>query len=267
MNRLTAKGASLDRDGTLLCCDIDLSFESGQLVSIVGPNGAGKSSLLSLLAGDLEPATGSVDLDGVRLSSIEPIQLARRRAVLSQSNTVAFPFTVAEVVTMGRFARNAESSAATDQRIVAEAMKATDVTHLARRRITTLSGGEAARVALARVLAQDTSIVLLDEPTASLDIKHQEMVFELLRVKAAAGSLVIMVVHDLEAAAAISDRLILMNAGRVVVDGHPKDVLSSELLSDIYDYPLAVKVDPASGSLEVRPLRNPPVPPLNRRPS
>ena len=258
MNRLTAKGASLERDGTVLCCDIDLAFEPGQLVSIVGPNGAGKSSLLALLAGDLEPATGSVDLDGVRLSAIAPIELARRRAVLSQSNSVAFPFTVSEVVTMGRFARNAESSAATDQRIVAESMSATDVAHLARRRITTLSGGEAARVALARVLAQETPIVLLDEPTASLDIKHQEMVFDLLRVKAATGSLVVMVVHDLEAAAAISDRLILLNAGRVVADGRPTDVLSSELLSDVYDYPLSVKVDPGSGSLEVRPRRNPP---------
>lgn len=258
MNRLTAKGASLERDGTVLCCDVDLTFEPGQLVSIVGPNGAGKSSLLALLAGDLEPASGSVDLDGVRLSAIPPIELARRRAVLSQSNSVAFPFTVSEVVTMGRFARNAESSAATDQRVVAESMAATDVSHLARRRITTLSGGEAARVALARVLAQETPIVLLDEPTASLDIKHQEMVFDLLRVKAAAGSLVVMVVHDLEAAAAISDRLILLNSGRIVADGRPSDVLSSELLSDVYDYPLSVKVDPGSGSLEIRPRRNPP---------
>lgn len=258
MNRLTAKGASLERDGNVLCRDVDLTFEPGQLVSIVGPNGAGKSSLLALLAGDLDPASGSVDLDGVRLSAIPPIELARRRAVLSQSNSVAFPFTVSEVVTMGRFARNAESSAATDQRIVAESMAATDVAHLARRRITTLSGGEAARVALARVLAQDTPIVLLDEPTASLDIKHQEMVFDLLRVKAAAGSLVVMVVHDLEAAAAISDRLILLNSGRIVADGHPSDVLSSELLSDVYDYPLSVKVDPGSGSLEIRPRRNPP---------
>ena len=258
MNRLTAKGASLEREGTVLCCDVDLSFEPGNLVSIVGPNGAGKSSLLALLAGDLEPASGSVDLDGVRLSAIPPIELARRRAVLSQSNSVAFPFTVSEVVTMGRFAQSSESSAATDRRIVSESMEATDVSHLARRRITTLSGGEAARVALARILAQDTPIVLLDEPTASLDIKHQEMVFDLLRVKAAAGALVVMVVHDLEAAAAISDRLILLNAGRVVADGHPTTVLSSELLSDVYDYPLTVKADPSNGSLEIRPRRNPP---------
>lgn len=255
MTRLTAKGASLQRDGNVLCRDVDLSLEGGQLVSIVGPNGAGKSSLLALLAGDVEPATGSVDLDGVRLSAIEAIELARRRSVLAQSNSVAFPFTVAEVVTMGRFARSAESSAATDQRIVTESMEATDVSHLARRRITTLSGGEAARVALARVLAQDTPIVLLDEPTASLDIKHQEMVFDLLRSKAAAGCLVIMVVHDLGAAADISDRLILIDDGRIVADGRPVDVLSSELLSDVYDYPLTVEVDRTDGSLEIRPQR------------
>lgn len=258
MTRLTTTNASLERDGTVLCGGVDMSFEGGQFVTIVGPNGAGKSSLLALLAGDVEPATGSVDLDGVRLSSIDPVDLARQRAVLSQSHTVAFPFTVSEVVTMGRFAWTAQSSAATDQRIVATAMDATDVAHLARRRITTLSGGEAARVALARVLAQDTPIILLDEPTASLDIKHQEMVFDLLRARAAAGALIVMVVHDLEAAAAISDRLILMNCGRVVADGRPVDVLSSELLSDVYDYPLSVKVDPAGGSLEIRPRRNPP---------
>lgn len=258
MTVLSAKGASLERDGTTICCDVDLTFQGGQFVTIVGPNGAGKSSLLALLAGDLEPASGDVELDGIRLSVIEPIELARRRAVLSQSNTVAFPFTVSEVVTMGRYPWTAQSSAATDQRVVTNSMEATDVAHLARRRITTLSGGEAARVALARVLAQETPIVLLDEPTASLDIKHQEMVFDLLRARAAAGSLIVMVVHDLEAAAAISDRLILMNAGRVVADGRPAEVLSSEVLSDVYDYPLSVKVDPTSGSLEVRPRRNPP---------
>lgn len=261
MSRLRARGASLERDGTVLCCDVDVEFEAGQLVAVVGPNGAGKSSLLALLAGDLDPASGSVDLDGAVMSSVEPLELARRRAVLSQSNTVAFPFSVAEVVTMGRFPWSAQSSAATDQRIVAESMAATDVAHLARRRITTLSGGEAARVALARVLAQDTAIVLLDEPTASLDIKHQEMVFDLLRAKAKDGALVIIVVHDLEAAAAIADRLIVMNDGRVVADGRPDQILSSELLSDVYDYPLTVKVDPASGSLEIRPRRNPPTGP------
>ncbi|MFZ9853111.1 MAG: heme ABC transporter ATP-binding protein [Ilumatobacteraceae bacterium] len=261
VSKLRARGASLERDGTVLCCDVHVEFEAGQLVAIVGPNGAGKSSLLALLAGDLEPADGSVDLDGASLGSVEPLELARRRAVLSQSNTVAFPFSVAEVVTMGRFPWSAQSSAATDQRIVAESMAATDVSHLARRRITTLSGGEAARVALARVLAQDTSIVLLDEPTASLDIKHQEMVFDLLRAKAKDGALVIIVVHDLEAAAAIADRLIVMNDGRVVADGRPDQILSSELLSDVYDYPLTVKADPVSGSLEIRPRRNPPTGP------
>ena len=258
MTRLRATSASLERDGTVLCCDVDVDFEAGQLVAIVGPNGAGKSSLLALLAGDLDPASGSVDLDGAPMKSIEPLDLARRRAVLSQSNTVAFPFSVAEVVTMGRFPWSTQSSAATDQRIVAESMAATDVAHLSRRRITTLSGGEAARVALARVLAQDTAIVLLDEPTASLDIKHQEMVFDLLRAKAAGGALVIIVVHDLEAAAAIADRLIVMDDGKVVADGRPDQILSSELLSDVYDYPLTVKFDSESGSLEIRPRRTPP---------
>ena len=227
MSVLAALNATLHRDGATLCTDVSASFASGELVAVVGPNGAGKSSLLALLAGDAAPSTGSVTLDSTPIESMTPVELARRRAVLTQTNSVAFPFSVAEVVSMGRFAWRSRESALDDESVVRTAMEATDIGHLARRRITTLSGGEVARVALARVLAQDTGIVLLDEPTASLDIKHQEMVLELLRNKARAGTLVIIVVHDLESAASIADRLLVMNEGRVVADGPPQQVLSS----------------------------------------
>lgn len=255
MITLVARKASLERDRTRLCFDITASFTGGELVAVVGPNGAGKSSLLSLLAGDTEPVEGSVVLDDQPLHGVAPLELARRRAVLTQTNIVAFPFTVREVVAMGRFPWTARKSS-DDDRIVAAAMDACDIAHLGSRRITKLSGGEAARVALARVLAQETPVILLDEPTASLDIKHQEMVMDMLREKAQAGTLVIIVVHDLEAAASIASRLLVMSNGRVVADGPPQNVLSSELLSEIYEYPIEVAANDETGLLEIRPNRS-----------
>ena len=257
MSNITAQNASLEREGAVLCSGVNCSFSDGELVAVVGPNGAGKSSLLALLAGDVEPATGVVALDGRSMRDFPPVELARHRAVLTQSNAVAFPFSVSEVVSMGRFAWKSRESAVDDSAVVSAAMEATDIAHLAKRRITTLSGGEIARVALARVLAQETKIILLDEPTASLDIKHQEMVLELLRKKARAGTLVIIVVHDLEAAASIADRLLVMVNGHIVADGSPQHVLSSALLSEVYDYPIDVGTNTLTGHLEVRPKRSP----------
>lgn len=256
MISLVAKKACLERDRTRLCFDITASFTGGELVAVVGPNGAGKSSLLSLLAGDTEPVEGSVVLDDQPLHGVAPLELARRRAVLTQTNIVAFPFTVREVVAMGRFPWAARKVSDDDDRIVAAAMDACDIAHLANRRITKLSGGEAARVALARVLAQETPVILLDEPTASLDIKHQEMVMDMLREKAQGGTLVIIVVHDLEAAASIASRLLVMSNGRVVADGPPQEVLSSQLLSEIYEYPIEVAANGDTGLLEIRPNRS-----------
>lgn len=256
MSTITAQNASLERDGAVLCSGVTCSFSSGELVAVVGPNGAGKSSLLALLAGDVEPASGSVNLDGRSMRDFAPVDLARQRAVLTQTNVVAFPFSVREVVSMGRFAWKSRESAVDDTAVVNAALEATDIAHLAQRRITTLSGGEIARVALARVLAQDTKVILLDEPTASLDIKHQEMVLELLRHKASNGTLVIIVVHDLEAAASIADRLLVMVNGHIVADGSPHQVLSSALLSEVYDYPIDVATSSLTGQLEIRPKRS-----------
>lgn len=258
MSSIAAHDASLARDGAVLCSGVNCSFSAGELVAVVGPNGAGKSSLLALLAGDVEPATGTILLDGRAMNDFAPVELARRRAVLTQSNLVAFPFSVSEVVSMGRFAWKSRESAVDDSSIVQAAMDATEIAHLAQRRITTLSGGEIARVSLARVLAQDTDIILLDEPTASLDIKHQEMVLDLLRRKASSGTLVVIVIHDLEAAAAIADRLLVMVDGHIVADGSPQHVLSSALLSKVYDYPIDVGPNSLTGQLEIRPKRSTP---------
>ena len=256
MIALAAADAALERDGVLLCSDVSASFVGGELVAVVGPNGAGKSSLLALLAGDVRPATGSVHLDGRALASVAPLELAQRRAVLTQSYNVAFPFTVEEVVAMGRFPWAHTPSAAADTSIVEASMAACDIAHLAQRRVTKLSGGELARVGLARVIAQETPLLLLDEPTASLDIKHQELVMDLLRRRAASGTLVVIVVHDIEAAASIATRLLLMANGRIVADGAPSEVLSSCLLSEVYEYPISVSTNVTTGLIEVRPDRS-----------
>jgi len=257
MSILVARDAALEVDDTFLCKGVSASFSPGELVAIVGPNGAGKSSLLALLAGDVAPSEGSVHLNDRPLADFSPVDLARSRAMLTQTNTVAFSFTVEEVVAMGRYPWQGKIDSADDETIIKTVMAACEVAHLDTRRITKLSGGELARVALARVLAQSTPVILLDEPTAALDVKHQELVMEILRERVADGALAIVVMHDLEAAAAIASRVILMCDGEVVGDGPPLDVLSASVLSDVYDHPIDVKVDDATGHLDIRPLRAP----------
>jgi iron complex transport system ATP-binding protein len=257
MSILVTRDAALVVDDNFLCKGVSASFTSGELVAIVGPNGAGKSSLLALLAGDVTPSQGSVHLNDRPLADFSTVDLARSRAMLTQSNTVAFSFTVEEVVAMGRYPWQGTAESAKDEAVIKSVMTACEVAHLDTRRITKLSGGELARVALARVLAQSTPVILLDEPTAALDVKHQELVMEILRERVADGALAIVVMHDLEAAAAIASRIILMCDGEVVGDGPPVDVLSAAVLSDVYDHPIDVKVDEATGHLDIRPSRAP----------
>ncbi|WP_327151488.1 heme ABC transporter ATP-binding protein [Nocardia sp. NBC_01329] len=255
-----ARGVTLDRHGggggTRRVLDgVDFEVSAGEVVALVGPNGAGKSTLLAVLAGELEAGHGSVELDGRPLDRWTPIDMARRRAVLPQSHTVGFPFTAAEVIAMGRAPWQRTPRAAGDHEIIAAAMAATDSTHLAGRAFPSLSGGERARVALARVLAQDTTTLLLDEPTAALDLGHQEAVLTLAAERAAAGAAVVVVLHDLASAAAYADRVAVLDAGRVAAAGPPREILTSELLSRVYRYPVEVLDHPGTGAQLVLPAR------------
>ena len=247
------RGATLQRGDLTVCTGVDAEFRGGEFVAIVGPNGAGKSSMLALLAGDIEPTSGSVLLDGSPVSAVDTKVLARRRAVMTQSNEVTFPFGVREVVEMGRYPWADTDKQNEDQSRVNDAMMRVEVDYLESRKITALSGGERARVALARVLAQDTEILILDEPTSALDIRHQELVLQLLKERSEAGALVIVVLHDVEAAAAYSDRVVLLERGRVRANGSPSSVLSSALLSEVYQYPVHVSGD--SSALSIAPDR------------
>jgi len=238
---------SLARGGRDLLSHVSLTLEPGTVTVVVGPNGAGKSSLLKVLAGELAPTRGQVRLDGVPLTQIPPARLACRRAVLPQATEVAFPFSVAEVVTIG-FMGLASARA---QALVAELLVRVDLPGFAERRFDTLSGGERQRVHLARVLAQlahatpdAPGFLLLDEPTASLDLAHQLLVLRMARMHAASGGGVLAVLHDLNLAAMAADVLVVVKAGRVIRAGPPAAVLTDALLADAFDVRARVNAVP-----------------------
>jgi iron complex transport system ATP-binding protein len=248
---LDAVGVTLD--GRPVLEAVSLEVVAGEVLALVGPNGAGKSTLLAVLSGERRPDSGSVTVDGRALHEFSPLELARRRAVLTQDNAVSFPFRVREVLEMGRspWARTPELEH--DDLALAAASSQADVTHLLDRRFTELSGGERARVSLARVLAQSTGIVLLDEPTAALDLRHQEDVLGIARELAAAGRAVVVVLHDLSLAGAVADRVGLLSAGRLVALGTPREVLTASALGEVYG--VEVEVISRDGTLLVVPLR------------
>ncbi|WP_431955663.1 heme ABC transporter ATP-binding protein [Nocardia lijiangensis] len=258
---LRARGVSVDRRGGAsgharrVLDAVDFDVVAGEVVALVGPNGAGKSTLLAALAGELTLSEGSVELDGSGLDHWTPLDMARRRAVLPQSHTVGFPFTAREVVAMGRAPWVRTARGERDDEFVAAAMTSADVSHLAARSFPTLSGGERARVALARVLAQDTATLLLDEPTAALDLGHQEAVLRLATERASAGAAVVVVLHDLGIAAAYADRVAVLESGRIAADGPPREVLTTELLSRVYQHPVEVLDHPVTGAQLVLPVR------------
>ena len=232
--------------GPILVHDIDLTIASGEVVAVVGPNGAGKTTLLRLLAGDLAASTGTVAVMGDSVPTVPIERLALRRAMLAQRTTTDVPFTVGDVVAMGRHPhrRDAGNSAAVDHATVRSAMERTDVAHLEGRTFATLSGGEQTRVSLARVLAQDTPIVLLDEPTDGLDLHHQEQVMAEVARLGETGKAVVAVLHDLNHAARRATRIIVLHRGSAVADGPPGAVLTDRLLSDVYRQPIKVVPHP-----------------------
>jgi iron complex transport system ATP-binding protein len=239
---LEAHALGFQRAGRWLLRGASFSLEPG-FWGILGPNGAGKSTLLRLLSGEWRPSEGSVALKGVPLQRYTPAQMALERAFLPQQRSLAFPYTVREVVALGRLPhqqRRPENP--TDRARVEWALEQTGALAWAERPYFSLSGGERTRVDLARVLAQETPILLLDEPTNHLDPRQQLEVLALAQRIAREGRLVLAALHDLNLAALFADRLLLLKEGRLVALGTPEKLLRPALLQEVYGVPFEVLV-------------------------
>ena len=246
MVTLTTQALSVSLGTRTVVDGMSLSLEPGRLIGIIGPNGAGKSTLVRALLG-LVPYRGNITLDGTEITGLTRAQIARDLAYLPQGQTLHWPLSVERLVGLGRLPHLAPMSriSAADQAIIDRAIDRADIAHLRDRVATELSGGERARVLLARALAVEARGLIADEPLASLDPGHQIDVMELLRSEAAAGSLVIAVLHDLTMAARYCDRLLLMDRGQLIAQGPPLEVLSEANLRSVYGIRARIEGDEA----------------------
>jgi iron complex transport system ATP-binding protein len=246
---LAFRGVTYETGDAVLVKDVELVVAAGEFVAIVGPNGAGKSTLHRLGTGELAPTTGVVELGGTDVSSIPAQELALIRAAFSQPVPTEIPFVAGSIVGMGRFPhrRDPANTPQRDALAIADAMSRTRIAELANRAYPTLSGGEMTRVFLAQVLAQDTQVILLDEPTTALDVGHGEKVMIDIAGLAGHDRAVVAVLHDLNAAARYADRVVLMDRGQVVAEGVPEDIFDAALLTDVYQHPMSVVAHPLTG--------------------
>jgi len=248
---LEAQSISVQARRKTLLADVNLSFAAGEIVALVGPNGAGKTTLLRALSGEVQPVSGQVRLQGRELAAYTPRALAGRRAVLSQRVGVAFPFTVADIVRLGA----GEERRARIEALVDAALAEVELMDFADRVISTLSGGEQQRAHFARVLVQlaraeasfGPGVLLLDEPTAALDLRHQLGVLNSIKRRASRGTLVVAILHDLNLAALLAERIVVLDRGHIDCDGTPRQTINSEMLRRVFDIETSVSNIPASG--------------------
>jgi iron complex transport system ATP-binding protein len=237
--------------------NIELTINPGSFLSIIGPNGSGKSTLLKNITKLVLPNKGKVLLDEKDIITLKPKQIAKKIAVVPQDTTVDFSFTVHETVLMGRipYLGRFENEGARDLALARWAMETTNTWHLKDREITEISGGERQRVIVARALAQEPNIILLDEPTAHLDIHHQMELLELLQsLNKTSGLTVVAVLHDLNLAAQFSEKILLMKDGKIFSQGAPEDVLTPENIREVYGMEVAITDNPLTGRFNIIPL-------------
>jgi iron complex transport system ATP-binding protein len=250
---LSARGLSWKAGETTIIDGIDLDLERGELVGVIGPNGAGKTTLLRLLAGLLDPAAGTVLLDGRPLAATDARARARRLAFMSQDTTQSFPFTVMETLLMGRYphlGRFALESGDDRERAI-RTLSYVGLAGLEERDFSQLSGGERQLVLFARTLVQESDALVLDEPSASLDIRHQDRIFSMAQELAREGRAVISSVHNLAVAAEYCSRLVLLSRGQIAAEGRPEEVLRTDILDRVYQVRTLVSPSAATGSLTV----------------
>lgn len=254
---LTAEGVTLAYGDRTVVDNLDLAIAPGKITTIVGANGCGKSTLLRALARLLTPTAGQVVLDGKALHALPTKEVARVLGLLPQSPVAPEGIAVADLVGRGRHPHQKVLSrwSTHDYEVVADALAATGTSDLADRSVDELSGGQRQRVWIAMALAQETDILLLDEPTTFLDVSHQVEVLDLLTdLSVSRGTTIVMVLHDLNLAARYTDELVAMKNGRVHAAGNPDDVMTSALVEEVFGMANQITTDPVSGKPMVTPI-------------
>ncbi len=249
MNAIEASGLSFRYRKDWVISAVDLKVGQDESIAVIGPNGSGKSTLLKLLAGIIAPQQGRVSIEGVPIRDLSRRALSRRMALVSQEGSGQFPFTVMDVVLMGRapYLSGFQMERAGDLDRARRAMETTDIADLADRPIGMLSGGERQRAFIARALCQDTPILLLDEPTAFLDIAHQVSLLALIRrLHAGHHKTIVSVTHDINLAASFFDRIVILSDGRVFADGRPGDVITEQIIKQVYGTSVLVDTNPVT---------------------
>ncbi len=244
MNSIEVKSLKFGYNDDLVLKDIFFDIKKGVFLSIVGPNGSGKSTILKLLNNIYDPKSASILIEGKDINKFKKKELARKIALVAQDTTINFEFTVEELVLMGRHPHKGrfESENKDDYKLVEESLKLTNTYFLKDRMVTELSGGERQRVLIARALAQDPSIILLDEPTAHLDINHQIEILNLLkRLNKERGMTIVLVIHDINLSIRYSDEIMMLNKGKILGRGKPEKVITKENIKEAYN--LKVEID------------------------
>lgn len=255
--RLVIQGVCFSYGGSDVLADVTFEASDGEIIGVIGPNGSGKTTLLKCINRALSPRIGTVLIDGRDYSELTRREIAGNIGVVPQNSVVSFPFTVLDIVMMGRtpsmerFERESEK----DLEIVKKAMEVTNVVELADRTMDQISGGEKQRVVIARALAQKPKILLLDEPTLHLDVNHQLEILDLIRKLARSEKLTVIIVsHDLNLASRYCEKLILMNAGKIAASGEVTEVLTEKNIESVFKVRAAVSYDRHLGAYTVTPI-------------
>ena len=248
---IEARNISFSINSKKLLADVSLNIRNGEVLAVLGANGAGKSTLRKILGGDLLPSSGEVLMTGKPLSNWTLLERARVRAVLPQHSTLDFPFSVAEVVLLGRAPHLQGTESKRDFAIAEATLEAVEAAHLRERIYPTLSGGEQQRVHLARTLAQiweaaagQPRYLLLDEPTSNLDLAHQHSILKIVKKFAREGVGAMVILHDLNLAAQYADKIVLLKNGKIVAHGKPAEVLTPEIIEETLAMPVIVMRHP-----------------------
>ena len=244
---INVNNVSIERGPRTVISNVTLEVPTGQCVALVGPNGSGKSTLLGGITGDLDVSAGSIAVDNSLLTELDNLDLAKLRAVMTQQVSVSFGFVVREVVKMGRSPWRGTDASNQDDAVVNQCLVDMDIEHLADRPVQALSGGELARVAMARVLAQSTPILILDEPTAALDLRHQQELLECVKRHTDDGGAALIVLHDLSLTAAYADQVGVLSEGNLVAMGTPQEVLVPDVLNEVYETEVITMTHPRTG--------------------